>query len=133
MNKYVLNQTFHETIRYLICGATTVAVNVVAYHLLSCWMEPLTANTIAFFIAVLYAYFGNSLFVFRTGYTWKNFSEFMAMRIGTLFIDNGGMYLMLNWNWNDLAAKCIVNFIIIALNYILSKLLIFKNKKVESE
>lgn len=133
MNKHVLGQTFHETVRYLICGITTVVVNIMAYHLLSSWMGSLTANTIAFFIAVLYAYFGNSLFVFRTGCTRKNFIEFMAMRIGTLFIDNGGMYLMLSWGWNDLAAKFVVNFIIIALNYILSKLLIFNSKKVESE
>ena len=77
-------------------------------------------------LETVYLFFGQAI-------PGRTFFEFMAMRIGTLFIDNGGMYLMLNWNWNDLAAKCIVNFIIIALNYILSKLLIFKNKKVESE
>ena len=50
------------------------------------------------------------------------------MRIGTLVIDNGGMVLMVTWGINDMVAKCVVNVIIIGINYIFSKLFIFKKK-----
>ena len=115
-----------ETLRYLIFGMLTVAVNIAAYHLLTSLFLPLVSNTIAFFIAVLFAYWTNSMFVFRTGCSWRSFFQFMLMRIGTLVIDNGGMWLMLSAGWNDLFAKCIVNVLIIVVNYLASKLFIFR-------
>ena len=48
------------------------------------------------------------------------------MRIGTLIIDDGGMWLLLQNGVNDLAAKIVVNAVIIVINYLASKLLIFK-------
>ncbi len=117
-----------ETFRYLLFGGLTVAVNIAAYQLLNLVWDSMAANTAAFFIAVLFAYWTNSTFVFRTPHTWKNFSQFIGMRIGTLLIDNGGMYLLLARGVNDLVAKCIVNAIIIVINYLISKLIIFRRK-----
>ncbi len=130
MRKLLSDERVQETFRYLICGISTVVVNIALYHVLSEYgnIGTLTANTIAFFLAVLYAFFGNSIYVFRTKCTWRRFWEFMMMRIGTLAIDNIGMYLMVSWQWNDILAKCVVNVVIIAINYIFSKLLIFKKK-----
>ena len=117
-----------ETFRYLIFGVLTVAVNTVSYKLLDLVMGSLPANTLAFFIAVLFAYWTNSRFVFRTGSSWKSFIEFMAMRLCTLPIDDGGMWLLLRLGVNDLLAKCVVNAVIIVLNYLFSKLIIFRKK-----
>lgn len=50
------------------------------------------------------------------------------MRIGTILIDDGGLWLLLHWKCNNLIAKCIVNFIVIVPNYIFSKFFIFDNK-----
>lgn len=122
-----------ETFRYLVFGVLTVVVNVVSYRILTLvfgtlLFGTLLANTLAFFIAVLLAYWTNSRFVFRVPCTKKNFFQFMAMRIGTLFLDDGGMILLLKWGWHDILAKCAVNVFIIVLNYIFSKLLIFKKE-----
>ena len=117
-----------ETFRYLVFGVLTVVVNVAAYKLLSLVWGSMAANTAAFFIAVLFAYWTNSTFVFRAPHTWKNFLEFMGMRIGTLAIDDGGMYVLLAVGMNDLLAKCVVNVVIIAVNYLCSKFFIFKKK-----
>lgn len=122
-----------ETIAYLICGVLTVAVNVAAYKLLRLQWGKLPANTIAFFVAVLFAYWTNSTFVFRARCTWKNFLQFMGMRIGTLLIDNGGMYLLLLWGIDELLAKCAVNGIIIIINYLASKLVIFRKSNEEGK
>lgn len=117
-----------ETLRYLIFGLLTVAVNITSYRVLALTLETMAANTIAFFIAVLFAYFTNSKYVFRVALTPKSFFKFMSMRIGTLAIDDGGMWLLTRLGWNDILAKCAVNILIILLNYLLSKLFIFKKK-----
>lgn len=118
-----------ETVRYLIFGVLTVAVNIAAYHLLSWGMGTLAANTIAFFIAVFFAYWTNTRFVFCVPFTKKNFIQFLMMRIGTLLLDDGGMLLLIDRGWNDFLVKCIVNGVIIAINYVCSKLLIFRKTK----
>ncbi|MCI7125402.1 MAG: GtrA family protein [Agathobaculum sp.] len=122
-----------ETIAYLICGVLTVVVNVATYKLLRLRLNKLPANTTAFFVAVLFAYWTNSTFVFRARRTWKNFLQFMEMRIGTLVIDNGGMYLLLLWGVDEMLAKCVVNGIIIVINYLASKLVIFRKSKGEEK
>lgn len=129
MIKKYLHLLRSETFRYLVFGILTVLVNIVAYRILSLWMAPLSANTLAFFIAVFFAYYTNTHFVFQVSFTKKNFFQFMAMRIGTIFLDDGGMFLLLFWGWNDFLAKCIVNGAIIVLNYLFSKLVIFRTKR----
>ena len=128
MGKLIKREMFWETFRYLVCGVSTVLVNIISYELLSLRWGTLLSNTLAFFIAVFYAYWTNSMFVFRVPCTWKSFWEFIGMRIGTLLIDNGGMVLMVAWGIDDLVAKCVVNVIIIGINYIFGKLFIFKKK-----
>ncbi|MDE6594295.1 MAG: GtrA family protein [Oscillospiraceae bacterium] len=124
---------YEETIRYLICGVLTVIVNTVLYLLLAVFLEDIIANTISFFLSVLFAYFTNSIFVFRTPVSKETFFKFFGMRIGTLVIDNGGMWLLLSMNVNKLFSKCAVNIIIIVLNYIFSKFWIFKTRKDENK
>lgn len=117
-----------ETFRYLIFGVLTVIVNTVSFLLLDLVMGKLAANTLAFFLAVLFAYWTNSQFVFQTGMAWRSFLEFMTMRLCTLPLDDGGMWLLLTLGVNDLLAKCAVNAVIIVINYLVSKLIIFKKR-----
>lgn len=128
MRKLISKFLCGETLRYLVFGLLTVTVNIAAYRILSLWIDTLPANTLAFFIAVFFAYYTNTRFVFQTQFTKKNFLQFMMMRIGTIFLDDGGMLLLLTWGWNDLLAKCVVNVVIIGLNYLFSKLFIFRKR-----
>ena len=131
MTEKLLKFLRSETFRYLVFGALTVLVNIVAYWLLSLVCGAIVANTIAFFVAVLFAYWTNSTFVFRVPHTWKNFLEFMGMRISNLIIDDGGLFLLLKLGVNDLLAKCILSVIVIVINYFCSKFFIFRKKKAE--
>lgn len=97
-------------------------------HLIVLRLGILIANTLAFFIAVLFAYFTNSKYVFQAHPSRENFLKFMSMRIGTLFIDDGGMMLLASWGWSDLVAKCVINALIIGINYLVSKFFIFKKQ-----
>lgn len=131
MRKLISKFLCGETLRYLIFGVLTVTVNTVSYRMLSLWMGTLPANTLAFFIAVFFAYYTNTRFVFQIRFTKKNFLQFIAMRIGTIFLDDGGMLLLLAQGWNDLLAKCVVNVVIIGLNYLFSKLFIFRKRDIK--
>lgn len=125
-----LLKKYEELLRYGFWGVMTVAVNTALYLGFSAFMGDLAANTLAFFLAVQFAYMTNTKFVFRDKFTKKNFLQFWGMRIGTIFIDNGGMWLLLTFGMNKLAAKCAVNVVVIVLNYIFSKFFIYK-KEIE--
>lgn len=118
-----------ETIAYLFFGGLTVVFNTATFLLLDLLMPELVANTIAFLFSVQFAYFTNTKFVFEAPFTKQNFLQFWGMRIGTIFIDNGGMWLLLSFECDKLLAKCIVNVVIIVLNYLFSKFFIYKNKE----
>ncbi|MFA9463382.1 MAG: GtrA family protein [Velocimicrobium sp.] len=120
---------FEELVTYGIVGVLTVGLNILTFYLLSLkFTNELWANTIAFFIAVQFAYFANTKFVFKDNFTKKNFVQFWGMRIGTLIIDNGGLWLLINCNINTILDKLIINVVIIVLNYIFSKFVIYKKK-----
>ena len=120
---------YKEFILYGIFGVLTVIVNIISFKLLSILNIPLLyANTIAFFIAVVFAYYTNTKFVFNDNFTKKNFVSFMSMRISTLFIDNIGLYYLVSISVDELIAKSIINIIIILINYICSKFIIYKKK-----
>ena len=123
---------YEETILYLIFGFLTVVVNTVLYLSLSLILDDIIANSIAFVLSVLFAYWTNSKFVFKNPLSKETFIKFFGMRIGTILIDNGGMWLLLYLNCNKLISKCAVNIIIIVLNYIFSKFFIFKKRKDET-
>ena len=128
----MLNRVFYkykELILYGFFGVLTVIVNIISFKLLFILNIPLLyANTVAFFIAVLFAYYTNTKYVFNDKFTKKNFISFMSMRISTLFIDNIGLYYLVTISVDELIAKSIINIIIILINYICSKFIIFKKK-----
>ena len=62
MLKKAFNLIHTETFRYLVFGVLTVTVNIASYRILSLWLDTLPANTLAFFIAVFFAYYTNTRF-----------------------------------------------------------------------
>lgn len=119
---------YKETLLYLIAGVLAVLMNTGIFLTLyrNFNINEVYANSIAFFLTVLFAYFTNSRFVFHVPFTRRTFLQFFGMRIGTIFIDNGGLLWLITIGMNDLISKCIVNTVIIVINYLFSKLIIFK-------
>lgn len=62
-----------EAIRYLVFGVLTVVVNTVLYMLLAMIIDDLIANSIAFALSVLFAYWTNSCFMFQNKMSWHTF------------------------------------------------------------
>lgn len=126
----ILIRKYKETILYLIFGTLTVIVNMMLFALFDLLgFSLLLSNSLAFVLAVLFAYYTNTKFVFAVAFTKANFLQFFGMRIMTILIDNGGMLLLVQIGAHKYISKVIVNAVIIILNYIFSKFYIFKKKE----
>lgn len=121
-----------EVIMYLLFGALTTVVNVVSFFILrTCGLEVYISNLIAWIIAVLFAFITNKLFVFESKDKSKKKSAkelvaFIIVRLLTLGVDMGAMYLLLEIiESGEVFSKIMANVIVIILNYIFSKLFVF--------
>lgn len=135
--KKVINR---ETIAYGIAGVLTTVVNFVSYEgLYDLGVPNLTANAIAWVIAVVFAYIVNKKNVFRSrSHTVKDeatkVTKFFGARIITLLIEQTGMYLFTERiPFNRLLVKASLAVIVILLNYVFSKLYIFNNRHVAEQ
>lgn len=131
-----LYKKYEEIINYVIVGGLTTFVSLITYYLcVLTFLDPYNsvelqiANVISWVMAVLFAYFANRLFVFKSNNKnkLKEFGDFVKARIMTLLIDMGLMYLLVTLlSFNDKGAKLIVQVIVLVLNYLFSKLFVFK-------
>lgn len=136
-----LIKKYNEVIRYLIIGILTTLVSLSVYYVLVFTIfdphKPLDlqiVNIISWVISVTFAYFTNRKFVFKTTHkiTIYEAINFYTSRLSTLGIDMFLMYLLVTvCNFNDKIIKLIVQVIIIILNYLLSKFIVFKKKTNE--
>lgn len=134
-----LFKKYEEIIRYLIIGVLTTVVSLCTYYLLVYTvfdpekaLELQITNIISWIVSVTFAYFTNRKFVFKKEEkaNIKEASSFYASRISTLVIDMGLMYVFVTLlGFNDKIIKLVVQVVVIVLNYILSKFLVFNEKK----
>lgn len=140
---------YKEIIMYLIMGGATTVVNWVVYAIATFLihtgkqvhgfdMDLLISNIIAWILAVLFAYITNKLFVFES-YSWtpsfviKEFALFVSARLLTGIIEILGVPLLVGLGLNQtilgiegMLSKIVVSVVVIILNYVFSKLFIFK-------
>ncbi|MBR3152596.1 MAG: GtrA family protein [Clostridia bacterium] len=133
-----------EGMRYLVFGALTTVVNICVYIIFAKLIfsgfddniRVNISNILAIVISILFAYVTNKLWVFETKTNSKldllrEFISFIGCRIVTAILDMVLMQITVNvFNWNDVLMKVLVNIIVIALNFVFSKLIIFKKKEV---
>lgn len=117
-----------EVVKYIIFGVLTTIVNIVVFLLLKNYCPIIVSNIIAWFCSVVFAYVTNALYVFdERQMSIKQFIEFMVSRISTLIIETIIIYIMINLlTINLLITKIVANIIVIILNFVLSKLFVFK-------
>jgi len=142
----MIKKLFHkyrEIIMYLIFGVSTTLVNWIVYTLLVSLANAnvTLANAVAWFAAVVFAYVTNKLFVFESK-SWKTsviireivsfFGARVASGVFEIFLPALLMKLGLDqavFGIEGFVAKAVVSVLIIVLNYVFSKLFVFKNKK----
>lgn len=94
----------------------------------------LDSTVIAWTVAVIFAFVTNKLVVFeskswKTSVAGKEFVGFIGARLFSLLVELVMMFLMVSVaGMNKMIAKIIVQIVVVILNYVFSKLFIFKKK-----
>lgn len=125
---------YRSFILYAFFGMCTTLVNVIVYYICSYILNLSTiiSTSISWFLAVLFAYVTNRKWVFEshvsnTKEVTKEITSFFSCRLLTGLLDIGIMYICVDiLNWNDMIIKMTSNILVIVLNYVASKLIIFK-------
>lgn len=120
-----------EVVMYVIFGVLTTAVNFVTYLLFARVLNIhyLISNVLAWFLSVLFAYITNKIWVFesKNPNILKEMSLFFGGRIFSGVVDTALMYLLIDvLVVSDVISKIIIQVIVVILNYVISKLIVFK-------
>ena len=130
-----LLEKYKAIIRYGIFGVLTTFINIVVYEAFYRYVDwsNVVSNIVAWVAAVLFAFVTNKLWVFESRTTEKKalmfeIISFFGCRLATGVLDLAIMYVAVDeMALNSTLMKCISNVIVIIVNYIASKLIIFKN------
>ena len=127
---------YKSFVSYAIFGVLTTVVNIVTYNFCyySVGIGNTVSNIIAWIFAVSFAYFTNKIWVFESK-SWKlevlrrEIAAFVSCRLATGVLDIVIMYICVDvMGWNAFLMKVASNVLVIILNYVFSKLIIFKKK-----
>lgn len=138
MNKIrELLEKYRELISYTFWGVMTTLVNYVVYFICTkgIKIDYLIANVIAWFVAVVFAFWVNKVYVFRSfGKDIKTmvreFGTFVSARILSGVLETGMLALFVETlHFNDSVIKIVASVLVVIINYILSKLIIFKKQE----
>lgn len=129
-------QKYYDILVYLVFGVLTTVVNYLVY--LPCYnllgLPAVVSNVIAWVVAVAFAYVTNKPFVFRS-HDWSaktvipELSKFVGTRVAS-----GGLESAIIWvtvdvlGWNGNIWKLATSVLVVVLNYVGSKLLVFRKK-----
>ncbi len=137
-----LYSKYRELIRYVIFGVLTTAVSLGVYYLCTqTFLDPAKpaqlqlANILSWIAAVSFAFVTNRRYVFedRSRNVAGQAAAFFLSRLGTLGMDMGLMFLGCTvLGLDDRLVKLAVQFVVLAANYLLSKLVVFRKGRDEN-
>lgn len=120
-----------ELILYVVFGVLTTVVNIIAYVVFAKFLnvEYIISNIIAWFLSVLFAYITNRIWVFesKSDNILREISLFFGGRLFSGVVDTSLLYLMVDILLiGDFVSKVVTQIIVVVLNYVISKLVVFK-------
>lgn len=135
-----LYTTYKEVVNYLVFGVLATLVNFISYYIFAkiLGIEEITSSGLSWFCAVLFAYITNKIFVFdsKTETKIAFFKEmicfFLARIVSGILCDVGTFALMVKvFHINDIISKIVTQVMVVIVNYLFSKLIVFRKKKEE--
>lgn len=127
---------YYDVITYLFFGVLTTVVNFLIYLPLFYWLgiSATISTIIAWVISVTFAFVTNKPFVFRS-HDWSaktllpEIRNFVVCRIGSGLLDVGLCFVIIDLlQWENIMFKVAISVLVVILNYVGSKLLVFKKK-----
>lgn len=130
------NNVMREGIAYLIFGVLTTLIDYVISNALFYWtnVPTIPSQTIAWVAAVLFAFVTNKWWVFEShtllpAEVWKEFISFVACRIATFVFNLAALFIMVDLiGMEFFVCKLLISVVVVVLNYVFSKVLIFAKK-----
>ena len=128
-------EKYKALILYGIFGVTTTIINVVSYALmLLIGINVQVAVVVSWLLAVIVAYLTNRVWVFNSGASTniellREFISFMLARLATLIVEMLIIWFGVQLLDQDPIIWKIDNIVVIILNYVISKLIVFKNTR----
>ena len=131
-----LVEKYWDIITYLIFGVLTTVVNYMVYlpvyNLLG--LSASVSNMIAWVVAVAFAYLTNKPFVFKS-HDWSRqtvipeLTKFVSCRIASGAMETVILLVAVDlMGWNGNLWKLVTQVLVVILNYVFSKLIVFKKK-----
>ena len=132
-----LYRNHREGWRYLIFGALATIVNIAVYSFafFVTHIDNAVSNVIAWIVAAIFAYITNKFMVFASKVDTKKallreITSFFSCRLFTLVVDEIIMIISVDkLGLSPFIMKVVANIVVIILNFVLSKLIIFRKKK----
>ena len=125
-----------QIIAYLFVGGLTTLVNwAVHFPLYNIGMPAALSSGIAWLAAVLFAFPTNKLFVYaskswRFRITVTEFFSFISCRLFSGLLEAAMLFVCVDFlQWNGIIWKILVSVIVVCLNYITGKILVFRKKE----
>ena len=135
MNKIIeLVKKHWDIVTYLFFGVLTTLVNYAVYLPCYNWLglSAAVSNVIAWVVAVAFAYLTNKPWVFKS-HDWSakvvipELTKFVACRVGSGVLETGMIFVFVDWlGFDGNVFKLVTSVLVVILNYIGSKLLVFK-------
>ena len=129
---------YEEIVNYLIIGVLTTIVSLGSYFIFTHTFLDTSAvgiqiaNVLSWICAVLFAYVTNRKIVFKSKNKniIKEMTGFFGSRVFSLLTEMLAMFILATLiGINDMISKFICQVIVTIMNYILSKLFVFKKEK----
>ena len=123
-----------DVVVYVVFDILTTVVSYCVYFPLYnlASLSAAVSNVISWIAAVLFAFFTNKPFVFHS-YDWSakivsvEFVKFVGSRIGSFIVETGLIFLLADLlQWNGNLVKVAVSVIVVIMNYLASKLIVFR-------
>lgn len=130
---------YKEVINYLVFGVLSTVVNFITYFITArlIGIDEVISSGISWFCSVLFAYITNKIFVFESKtHGIKELAKevasfFLARIISGALCDVGTFAIMVKvLHINDIISKIVTQVMVVIVNYIFSKLIIFKKKGI---
>ncbi|MBE6992381.1 MAG: GtrA family protein [Ruminococcaceae bacterium] len=118
-----------ELISYLIFGVLTTVVSMVTFWFACKAMHYLIAEIISWIFAVTFAFFTNRMFVFqsRGKGILRQMAVFYTARLFSLGVEELGLFVLIDCvGFDEMISKLVLQFVVVVLNYVLSKLVVFR-------
>lgn len=131
-----LAEKYRDILSYLIFGVLTTAVNYLIYlpAFNFCGISAAVSNMIAWVGAVIFAFLTNKPFVFHS-HDWSaktvvpELTKFVSCRLASGVLETVILFLAVDcMSWNGNIWKLITQVLVIIINYVGSKLLVFRKK-----